>query len=344
MMYSLPHFSSSSKESTSSFVLLVLIATALSISNVAAFAPHQLPCLVTPTTIPQFSKGKYVETSTSLGAMGWRRTSSNTVTRSRSSLFHNTNNKTYKKRNAFITIIPSIMHKLRRYMTILLASTMLLLGPVSHPPLLGNKQIAHASTTTTASSSPKYQKSLDKLINNYVQKHMFADDKFDHFESTYREIITDSNTGDYPNALSSIASNLGATQITSSSMSSADKTAAASGSTSNNDGIMKNMLKLVDTIETKYNIPRSIIVPVMALVCFGVPSVIIFIGLLSFSYAQRGMTERMAIERYGESVLDAEEIAVEDDDDDDDDYDYETGEYEDDDEDDDDEDDDEDDE
>ena len=42
-------------------------------------------------------------------------------------------------------------------------------------------------------------------------------------------------------------------------------------------------------------------------------------GLMSFSYNQKAMTERMAVQRYGESVLDAEERKVTDDDDDDDD-------------------------
>ena len=131
--------------------------------------------------------------------------------------------------------------------------------------------------------------------------------------------MNDSESGVYPNALSSIASNLGATQTTSSSVS-PEKTAS-------NDGIMKSMLKLVNTLEAKYNIPRSVLLPVLVLTCFGVPSGLIFMGLLSFSFAQRGMTERMAIERYGESVLDAEEVPIEEEEDDD--YDYETGEYED---------------
>ena len=164
---------------------------------------------------------------------------------------------------------------------------------------------------------------------------MFDDDKFDPLESTYREIINDSTVGAYPNKLSSIASNLGATQTTSTASETSQKATS-------NDGIMKAMLKLVNTLEDKYNIPRSILVPVLALLCFGIPSFIIGMGALSFSFAQRGMTERMAIERYGESVLDAEEIPVEEDEDDD--YDYETGEYDDDDDDEEDDDDDDDDE
>ena len=71
----------------------------------------------------------------------------------------------------------------------------------------------------------------------------------------------------------------------------------------------------------------------------GGPAVLVLAGLMSFSYNQKAMTERMAVQRYGESVLDAEELTAVDDDDDDDDDDYGDDEEEDDDDDDDDDDD-----
>ncbi len=234
---------------------------------------------------------------------------------------HQHNFQIHYKLATFVTVS---MKKFKRILTITLASAILSLGPLSHSPLT-SRPVAHASTVP-AKVQNRQEARLDKMIDNYVQKHMFDDDQFDPLESTYREIITDSKSRAYPNALSSIASNLGATQ-----------TAATSESTEknvSNDGIMKAMLKLVNSLEDKYNIPRSILVPVLALACFGIPSFVIGMVALSFSFAQRGMTERMAIERYGESVLDAEEVAEEEEDDDD--YDYESGEYDDDDDDDDD--------
>lgn len=248
--------------------------------------------------------------------------SSSIRTETSNTLFGRKYSNVQRCQKSMMSMIPSLIMKLRRSLSIMLTSALLLFGPMSNTPLL-HRPTAHASTLT---ASPQAQKTLDKLIDNYVQKHMFDDDKYDPLESTYREIVTDSSIGEYPNALSSIASNLGATQTTSSSGSSAEQT------TANSDGIMKMMLKFVNTLETKYNLPRSVLVPVIALLAFGVPSIIIFMGLMSFSYAQKGMTERMAIERYGESVLDAEELVVEEDEDDD--YDYESGEYEDDDDDD----------
>lgn len=308
-------------------LLLALLAFHL-ISNVGAFTAVS-PSLVAPQsqrTCITIAPGSRMDScSTSLGLMGFGRSQENTfrIEKKSNCLFGTKNrqndNIIHRKRLAVASMIPSIVRKLRRTLTIIMASATLLLGPVSHPPM-APRLVAHASTTTLTINS-KSQQTLDKLINDYVQRHMFDDDKFDPLESTYREIISDSSTGAYPNALSSVASNLGATQTTSSTISS-----SSTDKESSNDGIMKYMLKLVNTLETKYNIPRSILMPAIVLTCFGVPSFVIFMGLLSFSFAQRGMTERMAIERYGESVLDAEEMPVEEEEDDD--YDYETGEYE----------------
>jgi hypothetical protein len=47
----------------------------------------------------------------------------------------------------------------------------------------------------------------------------------------------------------------------------------------------------------------------------GGPAVLVLAGWMSFSYNQKAMTERMAVQRYGESVLDAEELTAVDDDD-----------------------------
>jgi len=83
----------------------------------------------------------------------------------------------------------------------------------------------------------------------------------------------------------------------------------------------------VDAIDERFGgkIPKSFIVPVLFLVGGGIPVVLALAALMSFSYNQKAMTERMAVERYGESVLDAEEVISKNDDDDDDDDDDDNG-------------------
>jgi hypothetical protein len=69
-------------------------------------------------------------------------------------------------------------------------------------------QPTFASSATMAPIERIYEKtspSLDKIIDRYVKKHMFDDDKFDPVESLYREAFDDVNSGTYPQALREIA-------------------------------------------------------------------------------------------------------------------------------------------
>ncbi len=220
-------------------------------------------------------------------------------------------------------LIPTLnlMKKFRRTLSIFITSAFLLMGPIQMNDSkisFGNPPSAHASSITASSSSSRQK--LDSIVDNYIQTHMFNDDLYDPIESTYRETIADSTgASTYPSQLSSTTSSvLGKKAL---------QLQQANAAVEKGEGqAIKFVLRLVDTIHTKFGVPRPYIVPALFLVGFGIPTVLVLGLLMSFSINQKAMTERMAVERYGESVLDAEELKVEDDDDDDD-YDYENDEY-----------------
>lgn len=205
--------------------------------------------------------------------------------------------------------------KLTRTIAIFFTSAMLILGPMnfSNPNSFSLRpQMAHASSTTITESK------IAKIVDEYVQRHMFNDELYDPVESTYRETIFDANSGEYPSKLSAAASSVLGKKLSGPiSSSSANK---------RSDGTaMMKILQLVDSIQEKSGLSRGVIIPVLFLVGCGIPVVLALGGLMSFSYNQKAMTERMAIQRYGESVLDAEErVIVEDEQDD---YDYDKQDY-----------------
>ncbi len=210
-------------------------------------------------------------------------------------------------------VVPNLLQKLKRQLAVFLTSAFLILGPVqlnsnSNSPISFQPPTAHASTTV----APKTK--VDKIIDEYVRKHMFNDDLYDPIESTYRETIQDSVTNAYPSKLSSATQSVLGKKFT--------RAVGSSSGVAQDGQSIKFILKLVDTIHVKFGVPKPFIVPALFLVFGGIPCVLVLAGLMSFSYNQKAMTERMAVERYGESVLDAEELAVADDDDDEDD-DYE---------------------
>lgn len=228
--------------------------------------------------------------------------------------------------------IISLSKKLKRTLAIFFTSAMLLLGPISisNNNLSLHPQTAHASSTVVSNSK------VEKIVEEYIKRHMFNDDEYDPLESTYRETILDAKSGEYPSKLSAAASEAYGKKLS-------GPTASTSlNKRSEGTAIMK-ILRLVDTIQDKTGLSRGVIIPILFLVGCGIPIVLALGGLMSFSYNQKAMTERMAIKRYGESVLDAEERVVAEDDEDDE-YDYDNEEYPEDDSDDDDESDDEDDE
>ena len=310
---------------------LLLLSTALYFSdvNVAAFTiPSSKAFTSTPATFTTQSttisnKAMMTTIGTSIGTNTGANTNSSTSLQMAGGRFSQWSNRRAIKSNSLFPKSPqrfsfSLLSKLKRTIAIFLTSTFLLLGPIQlnqqqqqlsmHPPAAHASSITATATPTTPKS--KASASLDKIINEYVQENMFNDDLYDPVESTYRETIADSTTGAYPSQLSSAAQAVLGKKLP-------QPTKATSG-----DGqAIKFVLRLVDTIDEKFGgkIPKSFIVPVLFLIGGGIPTVLALAALMSFSYNQKAMTERMAVERYGESVLDAEEVIVKDDDDDDDD-------------------------
>ena len=212
------------------------------------------------------------------------------------------------------------IQRFRRSMTILCTVSMIFFG--TSVVLPQSQVVAHASTTILTKQK-NLQRSLDRIIHEYIQENMFNDDEFDPLESAYRETMHDSITGEYPNLLSNTASSaLGKKGITSptSALSIGKNDLGAEGK------IIKTVIKTVDSLHLKTGVPKAVLN--FVLVGGGVCTSIIglCLGLMGFSTSQRAMTEKLAIERYGESVLSAEEVVPEEDDDE-----YESGNFDDDD-------------
>lgn len=218
-------------------------------------------------------------------------------------------------------LLQKMIQKVKLTMAIFVTCFSLCLGPLHnnwsllghvHPPMAHASTVVAAGTNsiTSSTSSAATARTVDKIVHEYVQRHMFQDDMYDPVESTYREIIHDASTQrQYSKTLTSIlGSVLGKKTVAESTK--------RSGVTSSDGQAIKFLLKLVDAIQEKSGLSKSVIIPALFFVGGGIPVVMVLAGLMSFSYSQKAMTERMAIERYGESVLEAEELVVRDEDED----------------------------
>jgi len=295
--------------------LFLLSAVLYLSSDVTAFTIPSSTSNAFTSTSSTFRPATTSNPSTLMMSMGmgdrlskWSSRKSNQVSSKQNSLFPETSKSSHRF---------NLLSKLKRTIAIFLTSTFLLLGPIqlNHQNQLSiQPPAAHASSiaSTTGTITPKSKASLDKIINEYVQQNMFNDDIYDPVESTYRETIADSSTGAYPSTVSSAAQSVLGKKLPQPTRSTSD---------SGDGQSIKFVLRLVDSIHDKLGgkVPKSFIVPALFLVGGGTPIMMALAGLMSFSYNQKAMTERMAVQRYGESVLDAEERKVTDDDDDDDD-------------------------
>ena len=283
--------------------ILISIVLTLAANEIEAFSTHQPRLTMSPTSS---------QLSMSLSIPRWNRRSDRMgKSIDTNSLFRKRNGQSLASRLSII----ALSKKLKRTLAIFFTSAMLLLGPISikNNNLSLHPHVAHASSTVVSHSK------VEKIVEVYIQRHMFNDDEYDPLESTYRETILDAKSGEYPSKLSSAASEAFGKKLS-------GPTASTSlNKRSEGTAIMK-ILRLVDTIQDKTGWSRGVIIPILFLVGCGIPIVLALGGLMSFSYNQKAMTERMAIERYGESVLDAEErVIIEDDEDDE--YDYDNEEY-----------------
>ena len=305
----------------SAFATSVILLFAISqTNNVNAFMMPSKSLRVIPVDIsPCCSKSRYPKRVTL--QMGLRSTFSHMrQSNIKKGMATNDSNQLFQRGFRLSRLI----QRFRRSVTLLFAAALMFFGPSIVSPQ--NTPVAHASSTVV-SKSQKAQQQLDKIIHKYVKENMFNDDKFDPFESAYRETISDSNTGEYPSLLSNTASSaLGRKGLT------APTSGAASGKTDYEaEGkIIKAVMKTVDALHLKTGISKSVLNLVLVGVGVGGSVIGLCLGLMGFSNSQKAMTEKMAVERYGESVLSAQEVIVDDDDDD-----YETGDFDDDDDDDD---------
>mmetsp|Transcript_27577 Transcript_27577/g.40586 ORF Transcript_27577/g.40586 Transcript_27577/m.40586 type:complete len:316 (-) Transcript_27577:132-1079(-) len=222
--------------------------------------------------------------------------------------------------------VSKLIQKVKRAFTILLASAFLFLSSAKlHTPP------THASSSTTSSSINAVQMvssttsgTLDKMVDKYIQKHMFSNDEYNAFESTYREAHADSTgSSAYPSALTSTATSvIGKNTANKPSLSKEDSTSMASTLLKKTIAGILNTSKL---LEAKLGISSNMAYGVTLFGAIFVTPVVLFLGFMSFSNMQRFKMDQMERNRYGE-VLNMyadkkkeEDIDLDDDDDDDDD-------------------------
>jgi len=168
-----------------------------------------------------------------------------------------------------------------------------------------------ASSTATAASKAR----LDQMIDRYVKKHMFADDTYDPFESAYREAHADQSSSSYPTMLTDTAAEvLGKKEV-----------AKSVSTESAFDVAFAKLNKFAELLERKYGINKQLSLSSIFIASFTLPVLALMVGGIVFSSRQKEMTERMAEQRYGKTMMDvsaAERVdedvdAPEDDEDDD---------------------------
>jgi hypothetical protein len=95
---------------------------------------------------------------------------------------------------------PRLIDLRRPFLATVFAAVFWLVGAAFYTP-------SSVASTTTASSTPVERimsatsLSLDKIVDGYIQEHMFDDDTFDPVESAHREAFADATVGSYPQAL-----------------------------------------------------------------------------------------------------------------------------------------------
>jgi len=150
-----------------------------------------------------------------------------------------------------------------------------------------------ASSTATAASKAR----LDQMVDRYVKKHMFADDAYDPFESAYREAHADQTSSSYPEVLTDAAAEiLGKKEV-------AKKTAETSADGAF-DAALAKLNKFSDFLERKYGINKQLSMSSVFISIFTVPAFAIMVGATVFGNRQKEMTDRMAEQRYGKSMMD----------------------------------------
>jgi len=203
--------------------------------------------------------------------------------------------------------IQPIIHKLRRSLTILLASVAILYSSthIHTSPAHASSTAAPIQTTSLLSKlNPFQSRSASQLIDRYVRERLFADDVYDPVESAYREAFTDypssvGQRGAYPTVLAETAASAlgkkdGTSLITNHRGTSLDNSASSSAG-----GITTTLMKLSDILQYKLNVSSSVSYYIIAAGlltgCTVVP------GILGMSYQvfQRMGIDRSEMKMYG---------------------------------------------
>ena len=94
----------------------------------------------------------------------------------------------------------SMARRWRSKMISVLMSFVLLFSTLETPITGSHNVHVHATTSVPSATMPNKQRLTyeDKLVQKYIEKHMFRDDVYDPFESVYKEIIQDEVTGAKP--------------------------------------------------------------------------------------------------------------------------------------------------
>lgn len=101
--------------------------------------------------------------------------------------------------------IQNVIMRIKQTITILVAASVLFLGSASirtAPSHASSAAVQSASVTQTtrlvSSTVSSSSEKLDKIIQKYVEDHMFDEEQFDPFESAYREAYGDQLSGSNP--------------------------------------------------------------------------------------------------------------------------------------------------
>lgn len=100
----------------------------------------------------------------------------------------------------------TIRFRIQKFLSILLTASILLFGSLSLSTKASHASSLSSSTSpmetrlisTQSSSIASASSNLDKIVQQYVEKHMFDEEKFDPFENAYREAYGDQLSGINP--------------------------------------------------------------------------------------------------------------------------------------------------
>lgn len=216
----------------------------------------------------------------------------------------------------------SLLTKFRRSFALVFTVSLLWFGAAGFSSLPAHASSTAAATATAVSAPTERvvtsnQKSLDKLVGNYVKSHMFDDDRYDPVESIYREAHDDALTTEYPQALREVASGaLGSSAATGGvRVNDKDNTAGAS--------IAALLTQAIGALQKRGLSQQAAILVLASIFVVAGPSSFLFAGMIIGGISKRNMNKTMK-QRYGDTyTVDAtikpeEDVEAPDDEDDDD--------------------------